>query len=201
MIAQLRGTVATLGEDHVVMDVQGVGYLVQAPRSTLDKLAEGAPALLVVETHVREDRISLYGFNTAAEREWFRQLTTVQGVGPKVGLALLSAMPPQALLTALVSGDAKALTRADGVGPKLAARIVSELKGKVAKSIDISPIVNSGIAVPVAHGPASDAVSALINLGYDRSEAFTAVNRANSALGEAATTAALIKAGLKELSA
>jgi len=201
MIAQLRGTVATVGEDHMVMDVQGVGYLVQAPRSTLDKLVEGAPALLLIETHVREDRIALYGFTTATERDWFRQLTTVQGVGPKVGLALLSALPPQALTTALMAADAKALTRAEGVGPKLAARIVAELKGKVAPSLEVSPIVNSSIMVPHVASVASDAVSALINLGYGRSEAFMAVNKANALLGEAATTTALIKAGLKELAA
>jgi Holliday junction DNA helicase RuvA len=197
MIAQLTGTVAALADDHVVVDVQGVGYLVQASRSTLTRLGgRGVAVMLLIETHVREDRISLFGFASAAEREWFRHLTTVQGVGPKVALSILSTLPIDALLTALAAADVKAFTRADGVGPKLAQRLVTELKGK-AGAVAFTP----ALAEVVSGGVLGDAVSALVNLGYGRAEAFSAVSKVKSSLGERADISALIKAGLKELAA
>ena len=198
MFAKLKGILDSTDDDTAIIDVNGVGYLVSASRSTLSRLgAPGSAVSVHIETHVREDRIALYAFASLSERDWFRQLLNVQGVGPKVALAVLSALPPDTLATALAAGDAKALTRADGVGPKLAARIVSELKGKVG-ALEMSAPVAAVAAVPA--GAVADAVSALINLGYGRSEAFSAVANAKTTLGEQADTSALIKAGLKELS-
>lgn len=204
MFAKLTGKLDSTDADTAIIDVHGVGYLVQASRSTLSKLGPNGSAISVlIETHVREDKIALYAFAGGEERDWFRQLITVQGVGPKVALAILSVLPPDSLATALAAGDAKALARADGVGPKLAARIASELKGKAALigvGAALSPSSVPSIAA-VPQGAVSDAVSALINLGYGRSEAFSAVANAKSSLGESADVSALIKAGLKELSA
>lgn len=197
MIAQLTGTVAQIEEGSLVIDVRGVGYLVSASRATLAKVSRGVEAMLLIETHVREDRIALYGFASASEREWFRTLTTVQGVGPKVALSILSTFAADALMTVLAAGDAKAMSRADGVGPKLATRIVTELKGKAGTVGVVVPFAAPG----VEGGPMGDAVSALVNLGYGRAEAFAAVARAKGTLGEKADVAALIKAGLKELAA
>lgn len=199
MFAKLKGILDSTDDDTAIIDVNGVGYLVSASRQTLSRLGGVGSAVSVhIETHVREDKIALFAFAALSERDWFRQLLNVQGVGPKVALAVLSALPPDTLATALAAGDAKALTRADGVGPKLAARIVSELKGKVG-ALEMSAPVAAMAAVPA--GAVADAVSALINLGYGRSEAFTAVANAKTTLGEKADTSALIKAGLKELSA
>lgn len=202
MFAKLRGILDSTDADTAVIDVNGVGYLVQASRSTLSRLGPVGGAVSVqIETHVREDRIALYGFASLSERDWFRQLITVQGVGPKAALAILSVLPPDSLATALAAGDAKALTRADGVGPKLATRIASELKSKAATLGLADSAVSAPASPALPQGAVADAVSALINLGYGRSEAFAAVAAVKREMGEGADVSALIKAGLKELSA
>jgi len=201
MIAKLRGVVDAVGEDWAVIDVGGVGYLVSCPGRTLGALQVGQAAALFVETQVREDRIQLFGFFDPADREWFRLLQTVQGVGGRVALAILSALAPDQLVKVIASGDRAAITRADGVGPKLAARILTELKDK-AGGIALGALARPA-AANAARGPRSsdlDAVSALVNLGYGRAEAFGAVASASKALGDGASIDALIKAGLKELS-
>jgi Holliday junction DNA helicase RuvA len=199
MIAKLTGTVDSTGEDWAVIDVGGVGYLVYASARTLrDLAAAGRRVSLAVETHVREDHIHLYGFADETEREWFRLLTTVQGVGARVALAILSALSPDQIADAVMAQDRAMLTRAQGVGPKLAQRIVTELKDRVeqmavVRHVDFTPAVEAG--------PLPDAVSALVNLGYRRGEAFGAVTAAARRLGAEATVETLVKAGLKELSA
>ena len=201
MIAALAGRVDAVGSDHAVIDVSGVGYLVFASGRTLARLPEpGGSAKLLIETHVREDHIHLYGFADAGERDWFRLLLTVQGVGAKVAMALLSALAPDQLASALASGDKAMLTRAEGVGPKLANRLASELKEKaMALGAIVTLPVSSADIVPA--GAAADAVSALINLGYRRGEALGAVERAVKRLGPGARVEALIPAGLRELGA
>lgn len=207
MIAKLKGLVDTTGEDWVVVDVHGVGYLVHCGARTLTRLpAVGEAVTLVIETVVREDAITLYGFLSDAEKGFFRVLTTVQGVGAKVGLSILSVGGPEELTQAIAAQDKAVFTRAAGVGPKLAARIVSELKDKVAGLVFGKglPGVPVGGAVPVSPqavggGVLEDALSALVNLGYGRSDAFSAVSRAAQALGEGATAQALIGAALKDL--
>ena len=203
MFAKLRGTLDSTEADSAIIDVGGVGYLVSASRHTLSRLGlPGGTVSVLIETHVREDRIALYAFASTGERDWFRQLLTVQGVGPKVALAILSVLPPDSLMTALAAADAKALARADGVGPKLAGRIVSELKGKVAALAGSPPLEGSALAHPaiaLPAGVAADAVSALVNLGYGRSEAFSAVANAKTALGDKADVSSLIRISLKEL--
>jgi holliday junction DNA helicase RuvA len=205
VIALLNGTIDSTGDNFAVVDVGGVGYLVFASRRTLDRLpVRGGTVRLLIETHVREDHIHLYGFADAAERAWFRLLTTVQGVGAKVALAVLSVLPPEELVHAIAAQDRHAIARADGVGPKLAARIASELKDKVS-DIALGPAATNGSAAAALSaaqaGPAADAVSALVNLGYRRTEAFGAVAQATHRLGTDAPLETLIKAGLKELSA
>lgn len=207
MIARLTGRIEPLGEDRVVVDVGGVGYLVFCSGRTLARLpADGSTVQLHIETHVREDHIHLYGFADADELEWFRLLTTVQGVGAKVALAILSVLGPDELLQAVAAGDKTAVSRANGVGPKLAGRIVSELKDKVG-GIALGAAARIRLAgtqapgAPVAGGKIDeDAVSALVNLGYGRSEAFGAVARAGSRLGDGAPLGDLIRVGLEELS-
>ena len=201
MIAKLSGVLDSAARDSAIVDVGGVGYLVFCSARTLGKLpAKGAPVSLLIETHVREDHIHLYGFGDTAEREWFRLLTTVQGVGAKLGLAILSALSPDDLARAIASGDKASLSRPSGVGPKLAARIAAELKDKV-KNMALGPIA---AGLPESDGgqsgAAADAVSALVNLGYRRSEAVDAVASVARRLGEAAAVGALIRAGLQELS-
>jgi Holliday junction DNA helicase RuvA len=198
MIAQLSGSVAEIGRDAAVVDVGGVGYLVFCSTRTLGGLPPvGAPARLFVETHVREDHIHLYGFLDAAERDWFRRLLTVQGVGARLALSILSALPPDRLGLAILAQDKAALAGADGVGPRLAQRIVNELKDKLGGlSTSLAP---AGPAAAHVEGPQEDAVSALVNLGYRRAEAFAAVAAASRRLGAAAAAEALIRAGLKEL--
>jgi holliday junction DNA helicase RuvA len=192
MIAMLAGVVDQRGADSLVLDVNGVGYLVYASARTLSRVpARGEPLKLLVETHVREDHINLYGFADEAERGWFRLLTTVQGAGARLALALLSILAPDALATAIMAQDKATLARADGVGPKLATRIASELKDKVG-----GVALGSAVATPPT---ASDAVSALVNLGYSRSDAFAAVAQATKRLGAEARIDALIRAGLQEL--
>ena len=200
MIAKLSGIVDSAGSDSTVIDVGGVGYLVFCSSRTLGKLpAKGQPVALLIETHVREDHIHLYGFADAAEREWFRLLTTVQGVGAKLGLAILSALAPDDLARAIASADKASLSRPSGVGPKLAVRIATELKDKV-KNMALGP---AGAGLPEGEAPsgaAADAVSALVNLGYRRAEAVDAMAAVARRLGEAAAVGALIRAGLQELS-
>lgn len=203
MIAKLKGLVDDSGDDWTVIDVGGVGYLVFCSTRTLSRLPHrGEAAQLFVETHVREDHIHLYGFAEAAEREWFRLLLTVQGVGSKVALAILSVLSAEELSRAIAAGDKAMLSRAQGVGPKLAARLVTELKDKAA-GIALGPVmagtVASGAAAPLEAGPLEDAISALVNLGYRRVEAHAAVLKAAESLGPAAAASVLIRHGLKEL--
>ncbi len=199
MIARLSGIVELLGEDRVIVDVGGVGYLVYCSGRTMGRLpGDSVPVQLHIETHVREDHIHLYGFIDSAEHEWFRLLTTVQGVGARVALAILSAMGPDDLVRAVASGDRAAVSRANGVGPKLAGRIVSELKDK-AGGIALGPSASMSGGTKTSGAVDADAVSALVNLGYGRSEAFGAVARAGSRLGADAALPDLIRAGLEEL--
>jgi Holliday junction DNA helicase RuvA len=203
MIARLSGRIAEVGEDQCVLDVAGVGYLLFCSRRTLDRLGTaGAAAALFVETHVREDHIHLYGFIDRAERDWFRLLQTVQGVGGRVALAVLGVLTPERLAGAIAAQDKAALTRADGVGPKLAGRIVAELRDKVA-AIALAPagaLPGAPAAVPPPEkGPIADAVSALVNLGYGRADAFAAVATAAGRLGGTGTVEQLIPAALREL--
>jgi Holliday junction DNA helicase RuvA len=198
MIAQLTGRVDSLSDGTCVIDVGGVGYLVQASSRTLSALPQPpAVAKVLIETHVREDAIVLYGFSDTAERDWFRLLTTVQGVGGKVALAILSALSPRDLIGAIAAGDKASLTRAQGVGPRLAVRLLTELKDKTGAM----PTSASGVSyTPVAAAtPADDAVSALVNLGYRRPEAQQTVVRVLERLGEVATLDALIRDSLREL--
>jgi holliday junction DNA helicase RuvA len=202
MIAKLAGLLDQIMPDGAVIDVGGVGYLVFCSTRTIGQLpAPGAAAKLLVETHVREDHIHLYGFIDAVERDWFRLLTTVQGVGARLALALLSALSPDQLALAILAQDKATLARADGVGPRLAARIANELRDKVGGLATAAPTPVTGIAA-VANaeaGATADAVSALVNLGYRRAEAFGAVAAAARKLGEEAALDALIRAGLREL--
>ena len=201
MIAKLAGIVDHVGPDGAIIDVGGVGYLAFCSTRTLGQLPSvGSPARLMIETHVREDHIHLYGFIDTAERDWFRLLTTVQGVGAKLALAILSVVPPDSLNVAIFAQDKATLARADGVGAKLAARIVNELRDKVgALSPALAPAGAAEAAAVSGAGPASDAVSALVNLGYRRVEAFGAVASATRRLGNGAGVDALIRAGLQEL--
>lgn len=205
MIAKLRGLVDSVGQDNAVLDVSGVGYLVFASKRTLSALPPpGDVAALLIDTHVREDHIHLYGFLEAAERDWFGLLCTVQGVGARVALAILSVLPPERLVQAIAAQDKTPLTQASGVGPKVAGRIVSELKDK-AGSIALGAMAGAlgdeagGTVVVPSGGVSEDAVSALVNLGYRRVEAFGAVARAAGQLGDDATVESLIRVGLKEL--
>jgi len=201
MIAKLAGILDTAGPDSAVIDVGGVGYLVFCSTRTIERLPPpGGAARLSIETHVREDHIHHYGFIDAAERDWFRLLTTVQGVGARLALAILSAVAPEALTLAILAQDKAALARADGVGPKLAARIVNELRDKVGGlAIAIEHASTVATLTTLTDGAPGDAVSALVNLGYRRAEAFGAVAAASRRLGEGAAIDALIRAGLQEL--
>jgi Holliday junction DNA helicase RuvA len=196
MIGKLTGTVDAITDDTVILDVNGVGYLVQCPTSTLSRLAVGARASLMIEMKVSEDAIKLYGFFAAEEREWFRLLQTVQNVGGKVALSVLSTLSPRELQRALALGDKAMIGRASGVGPKLALRIATELKDKAPAMM----LHGEGLVAAVAHaprGPEGDAVSALMHLGYSQSLAAEAVARAVQALGEHTETSALIREALK----
>ena len=200
MIAKLSGALDSTGDGWAVVDVGGVGYQVFCSARTLARLpALGHGVSLAVETHVREDHIHLYGFEDAAERAWFRLLLTVQGVGARVALAILSVLGPAELARAIAAQDRAQLSRAEGVGAKLAGRIASELKEKPDVP-GLAPAAGGAGAVTDG-GPAEDAVSALVNLGYGRSEAFGAVSQGLRALGGEATLEALVRAGLKELAA
>lgn len=210
MIAKLKGRVDSIGEDWAVIDVQGVGYLLFCASRTLGRLpAAGEAVEMFVETHVREDHIHLYGFLSDAERACFRLLTTVQGVGAKVALAILSVGTPEQLAQGIAAQDKALFARASGVGPKLAQRIVSELKDKVASLALAAPpkmpapagagtAAAATAAAPADGGAVEDAVSALVNLGYGRAEAFAAVARAAQGKQEAGASA-LIGAALRDL--
>lgn len=206
MIAKLKGLIDSVGDDFAVVDVGGVGYLVFCSAKTLGRLAVGQGAALHIETHVREDHIHLYGFLEAAEREWFNLLTTVQGVGAKVGLAILSVATPEQLLQTIAAQDKATLTRANGVGPKLAVRILTELKDKAGK-IALGGFAPAGVAAAVAGsapmpaeagGVMEDAISALVNLGYRRLEAFEAVGKV-ARDNDGADSSTLIRLALKQL--
>jgi Holliday junction DNA helicase RuvA len=197
VIAQLTGMVEALEDGRCVIDVNGVGYLVHASTRTLAALpAAPEQARLLVETHVREDAILLYGFADAAERDWFRLLTTVQGVGGRVALSILSALSPRDLVSAIAAGDRASLTRANGVGARLAVRLLTELREKAGAM----PAAGGFATVhPAVRGVAEDAVSALLNLGYRRPEVLPVVTRTVEQLGAAAPLDAVIRDSLKEL--
>ncbi len=195
MIAHLNGRLAATGVDHVVIDVNGVGYLAGASAKTLAALGSvGDLVTLHTEMLVSEDSIRLMGFATAAERDWFRLLTSVQGVGAKVALAILSILSPEEAQTAVARSDSAMIARANGVGPKLAQRIVNELRDKAG-----GVALGGGGAVPApAGGAAADAVSALLNLGFRPAEASSAVNAANDELGAGASLDALVRLALRK---
>ncbi|MCB1523779.1 MAG: Holliday junction branch migration protein RuvA [Rhodoblastus sp.] len=203
MIGKLKGLIDSYGEDFVILDVNGVGYVVQCSSRTLQKLpGAGEAASLAIETQVREDAIRLFGFTSDAERDWFRLLQSVQGVGAKVALAILGIMSPAELATAIGTQDKAAVSRAPGVGPKLAARIVAEMKDKAPALAAVDPVVAKLAGeddAKAAPKPVQDAISALVNLGYGRPQAAAAVAASVKALGESAETSALIRRGLKEL--
>ena len=200
MIAKLKGLIDSLGEAWAVIDVGGVGYLVFCSGRTLRCLGAGEAAEVMVETHVREDHIHLYGFIDAVERDWFRLLTTVQGVGAKVALGLLTVLSSDELVQAITAADKAVITQAPGVGPKLAARILNELKDKVGTiALAVAPGGQLVAGPGELGGAVSDAASALVNLGYQPSQALSAVSRAAGRLGEDADVEALIRGGLSEM--
>ena len=203
MISKLTGLLDTIDEDSAVIDVNGVGYLVFCSTRTLTKFSgRGEEVSIFIETHIREDHIHLYGFLEQAEREWFRILTTVQGVGARVGLGILSVLAPQDLSDAIISQDKAMISRAPGVGPKLASRLLTELKDKVSNLAEFTPPsaeVTSADVDSRTRGSFDDAMSALVNLGYQRSAAFAAVSSAKRNMGEEAPVEDLIRAGLREL--
>ena len=204
MIGKLKGLVDAVGESYVLVDVNGVGYEVQASARTLRALKVGEPVTLAIETHVREDAIRLYGFTSEIERAWFRTLQTIQGVGAKVALAVLGTLAPQELANAIALQNWAAVEQTPGVGKKLAQRVVAELKDK-APALSVAGLnvpaasVAQGRAGPVANDTAAEAISALTNLGYQPALASQAVAAALAELGEAADTPKLIRRGLKEL--
>jgi Holliday junction DNA helicase RuvA len=203
MIGKLKGIIDSYGEDYVILDVGGVGYQVHCSARTLQALpAPQEPATLSIETYVREDQIKLFGFASDSEREWFRLLQTVQGVGAKVSLAILGTLRPSEIATAIATRDKAMVARTPGVGPKVAERIVTELKDKVPAFADIDPAVShlaGALDEKRAPKPVSDAVSALVNLGYGQPQAAAAIAAAVHHVGEGADTATLIRQGLKEL--
>ncbi|EHP92663.1 Holliday junction branch migration protein RuvA [Methylorubrum extorquens] len=206
MIGKLKGIVDSYGEDFVILDVNGVGYVVHCSARTLQRLPKPGEATdLAIETHVREDMIRLYGFRVDAEREWFRLLQTVQGVGTRVALGVLSVLEPAQLATAIATGDKGAVARAPGVGPRLAARLVAELKDKAPAFAPIDPALialTGAVEDRTAPQPVADAISALVNLGYAQIQASAAIAAALKGLGEEAGTVearTLIRLGLREL--
>ena len=203
MIGKLKGTLDSYGEDFVIVDVHGVGYLVHCSARTLQSLpAQGEAVTLAIETHVREDQIRLFGFTSDLEREWFRLLQTVQGVGTKVALSILSTLKPHDLASAIALRDKAAITRSPGVGPKVGERIVTELKDKAPAYAQIDPAIvklSGDIDDRRAPRPVADAVSALVNLGYGQPQAAAAIAAASREAGETAEVRTLIRLGLKEL--
>ncbi len=203
MIGKLKGIIDTYGEDFIIVDVNGVGYVVHCSARTLQALPPtGDPVSLSIETHVREDAIRLFGFQSDVEREWFRLLQTVQGVGAKVALSILSTLRPAELASAISLRDKAMVARSPGVGPKVAERVVTELKDKAPKYADLDPaVVHLAGAVEDrrAPKPVADAVSALVNLGYGQPQAAAAIAAASRSAGEGADEKQLIRLGLKEL--
>ncbi len=203
MIGKLKGTIDGAGDDYVILDVHGVGYQVHCPSRVLQALPRaGEAAVLFIETLVREDMIRLYGFQSEAEREWFRLLMTVQGVGAKVALGVLGVLKAPELASAIALNDRAAIARAPGVGKRVAERIVTELKDKapsIAGAVTGAVAAIDGTANGGTSGPMADAVSALVNLGYQSSQASAAIARAAATAGHGATTEVLIRLGLKEL--
>jgi len=203
MIGKLKGMIDSYGEDFVILDVNGVGYLVHCSARTLQALpGTGQPVTLSIETHVREDLIRLYGFESDVEREWFRLLQTVQGVGAKVALAVLGTLKPADLANAIAMRDRAMVARTPGVGPKVAERIVTELKDKAPAYSDVDPAVirlSGAVEERRAPQPVADAVSALVNLGYGQPQAAAAIAAAARSAGEGADAASLIRMGLREL--
>ena len=206
MIAQLRGTIVHTGTQMVIVDVQGVGYAVHVSGRTQTQLnAVSGDVTILTEMQVREDSMTLFGFADAAERDAFRLLITVQGVGSKAAMAILSVLDPNALTQAIVAGDKAMVARADGVGPKIAQRVVNELSEKIGKIPSLGGTAlgadNAGAAPESAEAATQqDAVSALVNLGYGRSEANGAVVRAQHA-GANKNVSSLIAAALREMGA
>jgi holliday junction DNA helicase RuvA len=203
MIARLRGLLAGVGEDHAIIDVGGVGYLVTVAPSTLGRLPRVGEAVeLHTELHMREDGVNLYGFPDAADRAWFRLLQTVQGVGARVALSLLGTFRPHELANAIAAGDRAALARASGVGARLAGRVVAELRDRVGALPRPSGLELPAAAVAVnLGGTANDALSALLHLGYARAEAYGAIARVQARFGAELAVDALVREGLKELTA
>jgi holliday junction DNA helicase RuvA len=203
MIGKLKGVLEAYGEDFVIVDVNGVGYEVYCSSRTLQAMPPaGAAVSLAIETHVREDQIRLFGFLSDLDREWFRLLRTVQGVGTKVALSILGTLQPADLASAIAMRDKAMVARAPGVGPKVAERIVTELKDKAPAYTSVDPAVirlSGAIDDKCAPQPVVDAVSALVNLGYGHPQAAAAVAAATRAAGEGADARQLIRLGLKEL--
>ena len=203
MIGKLKGIIDSYGEDYIILDVGGVGYQVYCSARTLQALPPpDEPVTLSIETHVREDQIRLFGFTSEAEREWFRLLQTVQGVGAKVAMSVLGTLKVSELASAVAMRDKAMVARAPGVGPKGAERIVTELKDKVSAFANVDPSVvhlAGALDEKRAPRPVADAVSALVNLGYGHPQATAAIAAAARNAGEGADTATLIRQGLKEL--
>jgi Holliday junction DNA helicase RuvA len=203
MIGKLKGLIESYGQDSVILDVNGVGYEVHCSARTLQELPGiGQPAALSIETHVREDQIRLFGFVNEIEREWFRLLQTVQGVGTKVALAVLGTLKPNELASAIAMRDKAMVARAPGVGPKVAERIVTELKDKAPAYTNVDPALvrlSDALDDKRAPAPVTDAVSALVNLGYAQAQAAAAIAAAARSAGEGAEATTLIRLGLREL--
>ena len=203
MIGKLKGIVDSYGVDFIILDVGGVGYQVHCSARTMQALpAAGEPATLSIETYVREDQIKLFGFASDSEREWFRLLQTVQGVGAKVALSVLGTLTVTELASAVAMRDKATVSRSPGVGAKVAERIVTELKDKVPAFADIDPAavhLAGALDEKRAPRPVMDAVSALVNLGYGQPQAAAAIAAATRNVGEGADVAMLIRQGLKEL--
>ena len=206
MIGKLTGIIDNFGQDYLLLDVQGVGYLVYASSRTLSRIGlKGENTSILIDTHVREDAITLYGFADAAEQTWFRLLNSVQGVGAKAAFAILAVCPVDRLALIISAQDKAALTQADGVGPKLAARILTELKDKAGrvelstKTVDMAVDKSGDKNSQMPEGIENDAISALVNLGYGRADAYTAVIKAKEKAND--NLQALIREALKELSA
>ena len=204
MIGKLKGVIDSYGEDFVIIDVHGVGYQVHCSTRTLQELPRaGKSATLSIETHVREDQIRLFGFQGDIEREWFRLLQTVQGVGARVALNVLGTLKPADLASAIATRDKVMVARTPGVGPKVAERIVTELKDKAPAYANIDPALvqlSGALDEKRAPRPVADAVSALVNLGYGQPQAAAAIAAASRNAGEGAEVRTLIRLGLKELS-
>lgn len=200
MIAHLRGRVARVAEDTAVIDVAGVGYLVHASARTLRRVSPGEAVELLTELHLSDETMRLYGFLDEAERGCFRLLQTVQGVGSRVALSVLGTLGPDGLAGAVASGDRAALTRAAGVGARLATRITTELKDRL-DGLSTGLPTHPEAASATGGGAGEDALAALVNLGFGRTEAFMAVGRVRSRLGESAGLDELIRESLKELAA